>query len=240
VSAIAAEEYREHPNWERSWLSPLNKVVYPPAKVEWFDRQRLKLTPPKMKGLDHEQLLKDTAARPRGREMYQDWQAKRTDLLLALQAPKERLARAGENLIEIQTIPVPHAPRTSSRAFGKVVHALLEDGDPERGAKGYAKQFGLALEDLPSAIEAAKNALNHDLTVRANKARRAYRELPIAARLPNGDLIEGRLDLAFETEEGWTIVDYKTGRVDKQQLRSYALALHEATGKPVKAIVLEL
>jgi ATP-dependent exoDNAse (exonuclease V) beta subunit len=214
--------------------------VYEGGKVTWFDSGLLKLKPPKLTGTDREHLLKNTEERQKGRERYNSWQAQRTDLLEKGKTPKERLSAPADDSIRIERVPSPHGVRPGSRAFGKVVHALLEQGDAERGAPGYAKQFGLGAEHVSAAIQAARNALNHDILTTAATARQVHREMPITARAETGELIEGRIDLAFETDEGWTIVDYKTGRTDKQQLRNYARALSKATKRPVRAIALEI
>ena len=62
-------------------------------------------------------------------------------------------------------------------------------------------------------------------------------------RLDDGALVEGRADFAWRHDDLWTVVDYKTDRREQRnvaQLQLYALALHRATGLPVKGIVLEL
>jgi ATP-dependent helicase/nuclease subunit A len=65
-------------------------------------------------------------------------------------------------------------------------------------------------------------------------------------------LVQGILDLAFEEEDGWVLVDYKTNRVDggqtpetllaryRPQLAVYRRALEALTGRPVKAAGLYL
>jgi ATP-dependent helicase/nuclease subunit A len=65
-------------------------------------------------------------------------------------------------------------------------------------------------------------------------------------------LVQGILDLAFEEEDGWVLVDYKTNRVDggqtpetllaryRPQLAVYRRALETLTGRPVKAAGLYL
>jgi ATP-dependent helicase/nuclease subunit A len=77
-----------------------------------------------------------------------------------------------------------------------------------------------------------------------------YREQPfvfIDERQDNNQLIQGVIDLYFEEEDGFVLVDYKTDRVSDSsageevlkkryalQLDYYACALSQITGKPVK------
>jgi len=79
-------------------------------------------------------------------------------------------------------------------------------------------------------------------------AGRRFAEFPVLFRSPDdGALVEGKIDLLIEGEGGWTIVDYKTDRLDRlrdeeavrehfeqyrPQLREYAAAL-KTLGVPV-------
>src|SRR5262249_13860470 len=53
---------------------------------------------------------------------------------------------------------------------------------------------------------------------RIQKAKQKETEIPFSKKEGDG-LIEGTLDLAFEEDGGWVIVDYKTDRVDQKHLR---------------------
>jgi ATP-dependent helicase/nuclease subunit A len=59
--------------------------------------------------------------------------------------------------------------------------------------------------------------LSSDLMLRARAAqsegRRVLREMPFTRPLECGGVMEGRIDLLFEEESAWMIVDYKTGRI---------------------------
>ena len=63
--------------------------------------------------------------------------------------------------------------------------------------------------------------------------------------LADGRLLEGVVDLAFEQDDSWTVVDFKTdedpdGRLDdyQRQVGLYAAALTRASGRPVRGVVL--
>jgi ATP-dependent exoDNAse (exonuclease V) beta subunit len=64
------------------------------------------------------------------------------------------------------------------------------------------------------------------------------RETPVTLCLPDGTLLEGVVDLAFEEQGRWTIVDYKSDREIaeigedryRRQVALYAAAVSQATG----------
>ena len=64
----------------------------------------------------------------------------------------------------------------------------------------------------------------------------------------HGDtLIDGQIDLAFETPDGWRVVDFKTdaelGRAQeiyRLQVALYAGALQTITGRPAAATILRV
>ena len=70
-----------------------------------------------------------------------------------------------------------------------------------------------------------------------------HREWPVVVRLSDGRLVDGRIDVAWSDGERWTVVDYKTDRRAKRniaQVQAYGLAVHRATGMPVRCVVLEV
>jgi ATP-dependent exoDNAse (exonuclease V) beta subunit len=79
------------------------------------------------------------------------------------------------------------------------------------------------------------------------RAGRCRRETPVAGHAADGTLLDGVLDLAFEDEGGWTVVDFKTdaeiagalGRY-RRQVGLYASLVARATGKPVTAVLLQI
>ena len=79
------------------------------------------------------------------------------------------------------------------------------------------------------------------------RAGRCRRETPVACRQPDGSLVEGVLDLAFEDADGWTVVDFKTdaeiaGELARyrRQVGLYASVVAKATGKNVTAVLMQL
>jgi ATP-dependent helicase/nuclease subunit A len=66
--------------------------------------------------------------------------------------------------------------------------------------------------------------------------------------MPDGTLIEGIVDLAFEEAGEWTVVDYKTDREVaasgeeqyRRQVALYASAIAQATGQPARGILMRV
>jgi len=63
----------------------------------------------------------------------------------------------------------------------------------------------------------------------------------------DGTLIEGNVDLAFEQNGGWTVVDFKTDHelrgaleVYRRQVRLYAGMIARATGRPARAVLMRV
>lgn len=114
--------------------------------------------------------------------------------------------------------------------FGAAFHRLMELADlrslkmPDRSVEYAAEEFGIEdrVEELATLI---RSVLRSDLLVEASGARRIMRETPFTISIDShfaavakagtvpGGMIEGRIDLLFETENGWTAVDYKTDSV---------------------------
>jgi ATP-dependent exoDNAse (exonuclease V) beta subunit len=137
------------------------------------------------------------------------------------------------------------------------VHAALAtvalDATPAQIAEGVSLQariLGAPAEEVEGATALVTAALAHPLMARARDAWRAgrcRRETPVACRQPDGLLVEGVLDLAFEEAGGWTVVDFKTdaemagelGRY-RRQVGLYASVVAKATGKNVTAVLMQL
>ena len=126
----------------------------------------------------------------------------------------------------------PFGPR-----FGTLVHATLAtvplDGSDETIA-AVARVQGRILpapgtqryadEEVYAAVEVVSSLLRDPLFDRVRQAERAGRcdrELPIVWKAPDGTLIEGTIDLAFEDASGLTVIDFKTDRELSTDLQRY-------------------
>ncbi len=63
----------------------------------------------------------------------------------------------------------------------------------------------------------------------------------------DGTLVDGQIDLAFETADGWTVVDFKTdaeiGAAEenyRRQVALYAHAIRQVTGRPARGLLLRV
>jgi ATP-dependent exoDNAse (exonuclease V) beta subunit len=93
--------------------------------------------------------------------------------------------------------------------------------------------------------------LDHELWKRARAADEkgaCRRETPVTVVLDDGTLAEGVIDLAFEQDGTWTVIDYKSDRAFdeagedryRQQVALYASAIAKATGQPVVPVLVRI
>ena len=155
-------------------------------------------------------------------------------------------------VIELESDP----GRPSGPRYGTLVHAALGtvplDADESSVATIVATQsriLGATLEEQRSACDVLARVLRHEVVAAASRAEAAgqcFRETPLT--LMHGfELLEGTVDLAFEDGPRITIVDFKTDRAEgelleryRRQVRVYAQAVAQATGKPTRAILLKV
>jgi ATP-dependent helicase/nuclease subunit A len=140
--------------------------------------------------------------------------------------------------------------------IGRAVHSALAAIDLATGtddagrsasevARGRAATHGV--EDHADDVATMVGAALASPTVAAGSSRRHWRELFVAVPVGTG-VLEGFVDLVIEHDEGLVVIDYKTDRAGGApqlatarygpQVASYALALEEATGRPVPRCVL--
>jgi len=241
-------------------------AAYP---IVWWDPAQLALEVEPLLGLRRDDLLKEVGGGivEADRKRYDEWQAARQATLergarpsLVVQ-PITEWARAPAtespdlSTIEVEVVDVgvggdhPTGPR-----FGTLVHAVLAavtlDAGPgaiAESAELQARILGASDEETAAAREIVRAVLDHPLLSRAADAfarGRCRRETPVAGIAPDGTLLEGVLDLAFEDDEGWTIIDFKTtaqmrGVEERyrRQVVMYASLVRRATGRDVRAVL---
>ena len=99
---------------------------------------------------------------------------------------------------------------------------------------------------MPAGAPHVRSAeLQREILMREAARSEHRRESPILLREPDGLVVEGVLDLAFRTSEGWMVVDFKTDQeltdakaAYEAQVRLYARAVSEATGLPSEGALL--
>jgi ATP-dependent exoDNAse (exonuclease V) beta subunit len=143
-------------------------------------------------------------------------------------------------------------------AFGALVHAILAQAsfDATREAldevaRIEARVLGLREGEAAAAVLKVERVLRHALLARARAAAArgvCRRETPVTCRLPDGAILEGIVDLAFEEHGRWIVVDYKTDRelaADgaeryRRQVALYAAAIAQATGAAAAGVILRV
>jgi ATP-dependent exoDNAse (exonuclease V) beta subunit len=157
-------------------------------------------------------------------------------------------------LVELQVPP----GRPRGARFGSLVHAVLAtislDADADAVAamcRLQGRVLGCTEPEVHAAGDTVLRALQHPLMREAHGAQqdgRCRRECPIALRAEDHEIVEGIVDLAFETDSGWTVIDYKTDQelaeglldVYRFQVTLYAQAIARATSSPTRAILLRI
>jgi len=238
--------------------------------VVWWDPRCLALDVTRVYGLRNEDLIKepDRAVVDADRRAYDDWVAARRSAQESGARPSLRVRPVTEwaaeradgeraapeiELVETATgVAHPTGPR-----FGTLVHATLAtvalDAAPEAIAESVALQariLGAPPEEIAAASAVVGAALQHPLIGRAREAWRAgrcRRETPLAVQEPDGTMIEGVLDLAFEDDDGWTVIDFKTDAElavvlprYRRQIGLYASVIARTTSRPVTAILMHV
>lgn len=157
---------------------------------------------------------------------------------------------------------LPFHTRTGrGMSWGRVIHRLLEGAmkNPDLDLRLYAANL-LVEEERPAgevdeAVRLVEAVRSSGLWKRALAARRRYTEIPFALMVAREDLglsegppqtlLQGAIDLVFEEDSGWTLVDYKSdtiaGNSDElvsfysPQIELYRRYWEKLTGRPTRA-----
>ena len=158
-------------------------------------------------------------------------------------------AQPPESTDELVDDAAPWKKGRAGTSVGRAVHATLQSIDLETGegleAVAAAQSLAEGIEDrLPDVIRFARAALESPAVQAAVASGRYFREVYVGATV-EGVLVEGFIDLLYETPAGLVIVDYKTDTVDTEaevdaamqrhrlQGAAYAVALAASQAQPV-------
>jgi ATP-dependent helicase/nuclease subunit A len=146
-------------------------------------------------------------------------------------------------------------------SWGRVLHAVLEAvmRDATLDLPSFAEN-ALAEEerpaaDLPEVLRVVEAVRSSELWARARRAKRCLVEVPFALRVapeeiglaggPSDSLLQGAIDLVFEEEDGWTLIDYKSDTVGENlpeliafytpQVELYRRYWEQMTRRPTRA-----
>ncbi|MDO8679861.1 MAG: 3'-5' exonuclease, partial [Acidobacteriota bacterium] len=154
------------------------------------------------------------------------------------------------------------SPRPSGKRFGSLVHALLAsvplDATREQVnelATLHTRLLAATDEECGAASTIVHHVLKHPRLAAAREAeaggRRVWREAPVTMRLDAATagltLVDGQIDLAYETGEAWVVVDFKTDvemasaeDAYRRQVAIYVDAVARATGRPAMGVLLRV
>ena len=244
--------------------------------VVWWDPRHLALDAPPLAGLRRDDLIAkdgDPAAVEAKLAAFRNWEAQRAKTIARASMPSVTvrtatdLARSSRALdlfpgdgVDVELVDLsPAAGRPFGPRFGSLVHATLATVALDAAAdviervartQGRILPHGQATEDeVAAAAEAVSAALAHPLFASARAAAadgRCWREVPVMWQAPDGTIVEGTVDLAFEEAGRLVVLDFKTDRelsadLDqyRMQLQIYCRALAPA-GREVRAILVRL
>jgi ATP-dependent helicase/nuclease subunit A len=223
-------------------------------------------------GVRREDLIVKDVARDvvaSGRTRYDRWCLARADARAAGAVPTIAVRTAREwteehdnaDGLDISVVTVAQSTvptRSGGAGFGALVHVVLSqapfdaDADQlEALAAVEARLLGLSEVDAAEAGRAVARVLAHDIMARARAADRrgvCRRETPVTCRMPDGTVVEGIVDLAFEEGGQWVVVDYKSDRVlaadgeerYRRQIGVYMSAIQQATGMPAVGVLVRV
>ncbi|OFV92572.1 MAG: hypothetical protein A3H95_06670 [Acidobacteria bacterium RIFCSPLOWO2_02_FULL_64_15] len=242
--------------------------------VTWWDPWALNLDVELSIGIRRESLImKDVPASvvSEGLREYEKWRTLReqaiargsTPSLLVRTATEWAASEGGPEvsadvLQRVLVLDARGPERPGGMRFGELVHAILAAVplQADRAAiDALAETQGRILAAPPDERAAAgdtvERILAHEVVARARHADQrgaCRRETPVTLTLPDGALIEGIVDLAFEEDGAWTVVDYKTDREMaaagedryRRQVVFYASAIAAATGQPAAGVLVRV
>jgi ATP-dependent exoDNAse (exonuclease V) beta subunit len=216
-------------------------------------------------------IVKDVAPETRARYQreYMSWRSTRDETVTRAKEPSINVitateAAAGSVHPDVGNIDVRVEDlsgddvRGGGVRFGTLVHALLADVSLdsaessliERLASTQGRVLGASPEEIDSAVAVVRRVLQHPIfadAAHATKDGRCYRETPITLRMDADRLVEGFVDLAFETNGEMVVVDFKTDRelegaleTYRRQVQIYAHAIATATGLPARAVLMKI
>jgi hypothetical protein len=229
-------------------------------EVVWWDPSKLMLNVEGGFGFHQKEILADDGGA--SLKTYREWQGSRARVIEAGSRQEYQVFVASQALdvppgdlilVEIATV-AKSARRAAGRRFGTLAHNMMRDVplDADRAAIQRLAEWNTRLLGSPgdereAATAAVESALAHPLLARARVATRCHREYPLVAKLGDGGLLEGVIDLAFVENEQWIIVDFKTDADTSErraryqrQLQWYGFALSQLTHMPGRAYLLEL
>jgi ATP-dependent exoDNAse (exonuclease V) beta subunit len=231
--------------------------------VVWFDPRVLTLNKEDASGLEADEALReDDVEGPRSIAEYEAWKLAHSDAVAKSTTPGMKVVVARQleaptisGVVPVEQTTAKRAGRPGGRRFGELVHAALAtvplDADAQavtRTVEVLARSLLAPAGEVRAAIEAVEAALAHPRFDQARAAKQVRREATLVDHRPeDGVVVEGVIDLAFETDDGWVVVEFKTDEaIDESlaryeaQTQAYVAAIARATGKAVSGVILRV
>jgi ATP-dependent exoDNAse (exonuclease V) beta subunit len=232
------------------------------SPVVWWDPATLRLRAQPLGGVRQQKLLAESARSTASITQYAEWLERRRATVEASSRPSV-VARTMTELSKqpfstpatavVESTGVPRVGRARGPRFGTLVHALLAHApfDADRPAltalcASLSRLIGAVEAETAGAVDAVVAALAHPRLRAAAQSTDARREVVVAEQRSDGSIAEGVIDMAYRTESGWVVLDFKTDEIVPtngpyaEQLRLYVEALQRATGEPARGLLLQV
>jgi len=169
---------------------------------------------------------------------------------LSVISPSTGQFEGGEEDIQIQVIYDEtdmdfHVEGASAATIGTLTHKLMETNPSnlQKAARTLIENEKVALD--PSDLVARVKALRKKaLLDRLKKAKTILREVPIKFKGSGDDYYDGNIDLLFEEDDGWVIVDYKAITIgdeeEEQKVQKTYRAQMEIYSEGLKQVGIEV
>jgi ATP-dependent helicase/nuclease subunit A len=240
--------------------------------VVWWDPASLSLGARPPMGVRREDLIVKDVPRhvvADGRTKYDAWKLARINARdrgsipsITVQTVREQITDEVAAPVSVTSVPLwlrdEERRRVGGAAFGTLVHAVLARAPFDAGraqleevAAAEARVLGVDIGAAQASADLAERVLAHELLLRARAADArgaCRRETPVTLTRDDGTLVEGIVDLAFEENGAWTVVDYKTDREIaatgedqyRRQVALYATAIARATSSPATGVLFRI
>jgi ATP-dependent helicase/nuclease subunit A len=234
--------------------------------VVWWDPRTLVLDKELGGGIRNAHILaadESNEVATQSEALHQAWITRRATALAAGKLPSivsrsvtdvaKRSPPPGILSVEVHETRAPRTNRPGGKRFGTLVHATMaaidlsgDESHVRTVARSQARLVGAPTHEVDAAVIAVLAALEHPLVRQAAASPKLRREVPVMLKT-EGALVDGVVDLAYEVDGIWQIVDFKTDSelvasriVYEAQVRIYAQAIAKATGASTRAALLML
>jgi ATP-dependent exoDNAse (exonuclease V) beta subunit len=241
--------------------------------VTWWDPHRLPAKEDVSFGLRHTDLIAPDAPAQAVRadlDAFRAWETSKREARVYGATPALRVetvterahasrGEASTSTARVSLVRVADARRSrlGGARFGRLVHEVLASialtaslDEVSRSVAQHGRLAGADEDERAAATAAVVTVLEHPVLAPARAAARiggCRRETPVTWTDRDGTLVEGVVDLAYEDEEGWHVLDFKTDReidaaleIYRAQLALYVNAVAQATARPTQGLLIQI